>query len=290
MGGNLSDPWLVAALLIAAGVAALIVLVFQRKPRLDGDWRDHLTCLTQVTRTADGFTVSPMKDWSYTETGAKDKLYGEFAARYDDLKRIWFVVEPNGDSKYTAHTLLLFEFADDRLLAVTVEARLEKNEKWTAWKGLWNCFELFYMWASARDVLLGRAVMLKHSVFVYPTRLESERMKRTLCALLDTTAELAVKPRFYNTLFSNCTNELGKRADIPWHYSFILTGKSAEYLFSKGVIPGAPFSEVRRRADLTEWLRANNGLEGDAFDKLLLTHLRTLESGFEPPPLPSSAL
>lgn len=290
MNDNLlpSDPGLLATVAIAA-LAALIVMILQRRPRPDGNWRDYLARLSHVTIEPARFSVSPMKDWTYTADGAKDKHYGEFAARFDELRRIWFVVEPNGESRYTAHTLLLFEFTDERILAVTVEARLEKGEKWTPWKGLWNRFELFYMWASARDVLIGRAVMLKHSVFVYPTRLPEDRMRRTLVALLETTASLETRPRFYNTLFSNCTNELGKRAGVPWHYSFILTGKAAEYLFSKGVIPGGPFSEVRRRADLTEWLRVNNGLESCAFDKLLLTHLRTLESGFEPPPLPSSS-
>lgn len=260
--------------LVAIAAGFLLIRAFLRKPRLEGNWRDYLARTPHIDIGPDGFVIDPLKDWSYASEGAEGKRYTEFSAHFDDLKRIWFVVEPNGNSKLTAHTLLLFEFARDILLAVTVEARLEKEEKWTAFKGLWNRFELFYMWASARDVLLGRAVMLKHRVFVYPTELSDERMRAVLTALLETTKALETKPRFYNTFHSNCTNELGKRAGIPWHYSFVVTGKSAEYLFKRGIIPGTEFSRVRARADVTEWLKANNGLESEAFDGALLAHLR----------------
>lgn len=92
---------------------------------------------------------------------------------------------------------------------------------------------------------------------------------------LRTTAALEKTPRFYNTLFHNCTNELGKEAKIPWNFSFVLTGKSPDYLFRKGLIPCGSIAEARQRADMTAWLKAPGAGEKAAFDAMLLAELRS---------------
>jgi hypothetical protein len=173
-----------------------------------------------------------------------------------------------------AHTLLIFEFSNDRLLAITIEARLTKGERWTAFRGLWNQFELLYLWASARDVLTGRAVFLKHKVYVLPLLLTDEQLQNLFHNLLRTTAKLETHPRFYNTLFSNCTNELAKGAGLGWHYSFWFTGRAPYQLFHLGVIPGTSYADVMKTADFTERIKALNALPPETFDSTLLAELR----------------
>ena len=266
----------IATVLIAAFVSALIclVLIFTRRPSNTRDWRDHLAQLPHIELDAARFSVKPERDWSFSPDGPAVRTSRAFEGAFADLKRIWLVVEPNGDMDWTAHTLLMFEFPDDRLLAITIEARLAKGERWTAFRGLWNQYELLYLWASARDVLTGRAVFLKHRVYIYPLILTDEQRQNLLRNMLKTSQGLETKPRFYNTLFSNCTNELAKRAGLGWHISFVLTGLAPYQLFRIGVIPGASFPDVKAKADYTERIKALNAGPAESFDSALLADLR----------------
>ncbi|MFZ1991259.1 MAG: DUF4105 domain-containing protein [Alphaproteobacteria bacterium] len=266
----------IATALIVTLVSALVclVLILARKPSNMRNWRDHLAQLPHVEMTAERFSVKPERDWSFSPEGPAVRSTHAFEGVFADLKRVWLVVEPSGTSDWTAHTLLMFEFPNDRLLAITIEARLTKGERWTAFRGLWNQFELLYLWASARDVLTGRAVFLKHRVYIYPLILTEEQRQNLLRNMLKTTEALETKPRFYNTLLSNCTNELAKRAGLGWHYSFVLTGLAPYQLFHIGVIPGTSFEDVKAKADFTECIKAFNALPPQDFDKALLAELR----------------
>ena len=61
--------------------------------------------------------------------------------------------QPQPGQPYAAHTLLLFEFPGDRMVGLTVEARLEKTETYSAVDGMFNRYELAYMWNTAKELL-----------------------------------------------------------------------------------------------------------------------------------------
>ena len=44
-----------------------------------------------------------------------------------------------------AHTLVMFEFAGERMIGLSIEARREKNKKYDALAGAFNAFELAYI-------------------------------------------------------------------------------------------------------------------------------------------------
>ena len=116
-----------------------------------------------------------------------------------------------GTEGYAAHTLVLFEFAGDRVIGLTVEARREADEKYDAFGGLFNKFELAYIWSTAKELLTRRAVFLKKEICVYPLQLSGDSRRRDfLRRCCSKRSTVSTKPRFYNTFISNCTNELGK--------------------------------------------------------------------------------
>jgi hypothetical protein len=118
--------------------------------------------------------------------------------------------------------------------------------------------------------------MLNHDVFVYPVLLTEAQKRDLLRRLVERTASLEAHPRFYNTLYSNCTNELAKATDLKWNIAFILTGLSDEYLYKKGFFPGATFEEAHQRSDFTAFTRTWNGQAqpGADFDSDALAELR----------------
>jgi Domain of unknown function (DUF4105) len=259
---------LAAWALLALGACAL------GPARADRDWYPYLARVSQVERSETAFTIAPISDWSYNRDGPTAQTYASAAFALDDLRQVWFVLEPQPGSALAAHTLLLFEFTDDRLLGLTIEARREAGEEYSAVRGAFNAFELSYLWGSARDFLTRRAVLLGHEVFVYPVAIADERKRRLLTWLLQRTDELEARPRYYNTLFSNCTNELAKAAGFSWAPAFILTGRSDEYLFRRGIIPGADFATAHARSDLSDFIAGLNEAPPEAFDAALLAELR----------------
>ncbi|MEO0983041.1 MAG: DUF4105 domain-containing protein [Pseudomonadota bacterium] len=262
-------------LAVLAAFALFISVVLAKSPRLDRDWRTELAVLPQVSWTGETATVSGVRDWRYGPQGPRDQRYFETQMELDALARVWFVMEPFRDSEAIGHTFVLFEFDDGRLMGLTIEARKEMGEPYSPLKGVFNAYELHHVWATARDLLTRRAVFLEHKLYVYPLELTDVQRKAYLQRLLETSAALAREPRFYNTLVSNCTNELAKVADLDWHYAFILTGYAARALHDRGLISNAAaFEETRDRAELTAEIATLNALPPSDFDRALLRELR----------------
>lgn len=267
-------PWSTAAISIAVLVVAFMIYMSSATPRLDRDWTENLAVMPKVTLAGDDFALDPVMDWSYTADGPASKDATTFAARISEVKNIWFMVEPQPGQAYAAHTLLLFEFPDDRIVGLTVEARLEKNETYDAVAGMLNKYELAYMWNTAKEVLERRAVYLDKDIYIYPLTLSAEQRQSFLRGLLERSIDIQVHPRFYNTLASNCTNELAKAAKLAWHHSWILTGYSPQRLYDLKMIPGPTFKAARERAFIADQLRAWNDLPSRDFDRTLLAELR----------------
>jgi hypothetical protein len=267
-------PWKTAGIAIAALLAVLILPVVTAQPRLDRDWVDNLAIMPVVERTETGFALDRATDWTYTDEGPATQTTVPFAANYDDLRNVWFVVEPQPGGDYAAHTLILFEFTGDRIIGLTVEARLEKGETYDAIAGIFNKFELAYVWSTARDLLDRRVTFLDKLVYVYPLQLSDTQEKDFLKALLQQTVEVSTHPRFYNTFTSNCTNELAKVAKFDWHYSWVLTGYSPQYLFDQKMIPGATFDAAKETALMSKEIGSWNGLSSAEFDAALMGELR----------------
>jgi hypothetical protein len=267
-------PWRAAAWLLVVVLALASLRVCGAQPRLDRNWVDNLAVMPKVEATEAGFALDGVVDWSYTKDGPATQSVGDFATAYDDLRDVWFVVEPQPGGDYAAHTLVLFEFAGDRIVGLTVEARLEKGETYDAVAGVFNNFELAYVWASARDLLTRRVTFLDKDVYVYPLKLDAQQKLDFLKALLGQTVEVSTHARFYNTFTSNCTNELAKVAKLDWHYSWVLTGYSPQRLFELKLIPGETFEAAKERALVKREIASWNDLSRDDFDRALMNDLR----------------
>jgi hypothetical protein len=263
------------AILSIAAILALGAFASVTGPaRADRNWYPYLARTTDVELGADRFAVTPVSDWSYARSGETAQTYGDASYGFDQLRHVWFMLEPQPGSQLAAHTLLLFEFEGDRLLGLTIEARREVNEDYSALSGLFNAFELAYVWGTARDFLTRRTVMLDHEVFIYPVAISADQQRALLQRLLERTQSLETQPRYYNTILSNCTNELAKAAELDWTPAFIFTGRSDEYLFRHDILPGGSFARAHARSDMTDFITALNQAPPERFDAELLAELR----------------
>ena len=267
-------------------IAAIVLILllgateFANHPaRLQRNWHPYLSHITRVEMQGDRFTVAPVTDWSYAAAGPTSQTYISASYNISDVQAVWFVIEPDPKLSFAAHTFMLFEFPGDHLLGLTIEARREANEDYSALAGTFNQFELSYLWGTAHDLLTRRAVMLQHRVEVFPVSIPRDQMQTMLRNVLERTQSLEYTPRYYNTLFSNCTNELAKAAGFHWAPAFILTGESDEYLFDRHLLDAPSLAVARQRAEMEQFIIASNsGSEGE-FDHRLLTELRSRQTG-----------
>ena len=85
-----------------------------------------------------------------------------------------------------------------------------------------------------------------------------EYLARIIRQLTEETAALATEPRWYHTLATNCTSTLIQYVNeiepdaIPWHYSYVLTGRTDDYLARLGYLDLASAQPISRA-----WLAEN---------------------------------
>ena len=97
------------------------------------------------------------------------------------------------------------------------------------------------------------------------TRLRTprERARALLVEYIEQANDLAVNPKFYNTLTTNCTTAIFEMmravtSSIPFDWRIILTGYLPGYLYEHGAVDTrVPLEELRERADVTARVDGN---------------------------------
>ena len=97
-------PWRTAGLAVAALSAVLATPVLLAEPRLDRKWVDNLAHMPNVSLSPGSFALDHVADWSYTREGPATREAITFANMFDDLRNVWFMVEPQPGGEYAAHT------------------------------------------------------------------------------------------------------------------------------------------------------------------------------------------
>jgi hypothetical protein len=228
------------------------------KPPLQGDWQDQLTVPSIAEFSGDCVTVRNVRNFRYNPT--EDDLHpGYYDKTYDltHIKRVWFMVEPFNSHKMVAHTLVSFEFSSGDCLAISMEARKTKSQGFSAWNGLFRTYPLIYVAADERDVILLRANVRKDNVYLYSIKLnDPSDTKPLLIDILTTMNELvSTHPRWYHSLFANCTSSIAKHINkitsrrIPlWSWQLWLTASADALALKHGFLDTTmPLRQAREK-------------------------------------------
>ena len=157
-----------------------------------------------------------------------------------------------------AHTLVSFGFADGRRLVFSLEIRRERDEAFSALGGFFRKFETVIVAADETDIIRTRTNARGEDVYLYRLQLRPDQLRRVFLGYLERAAQLRERPRFYNTLTSNCTTivfELARRLSpsLPLDYRLLLSGYFANYVFDQGVLtPGYSFAQLHAAGRITE--------------------------------------
>lgn len=232
---------------------------FTMAPSADSTWTEDQSKTVTADVDENVITLHNVRNWTYDASGPLSKEWIDMKVDPRKVERVWFVIVPISSWKAISHTFLSFEFTDGRTLSFSIEARREDGETYQPFLGALRSYELGYLWGTERDFIARRLVYQDDPVRMYPLTLPEGGDEALLRALVEETNELALKPRFYNTLTANCTNLLATIVNerypktLPSHYSWVLTGYSDTYLMREGFIEILDASESNTQAhyDLT---------------------------------------
>ncbi len=253
-------------ILIAALAAAILFAVAWSaiRPSNERDWIAEHAFLPRTQFDGDFATITNVRAFDHCPSGGPPVRLWE--TRTVDLSRIesvWLALSLFEQSwRGPAHSFISFGFADSTFLAVSVEARKEKDEIYSIGRGMTKRFELVYVVADEEDVLKLRAVCREDRVFLYPLKVDPEKGRELLVEMLKGANELAANPDFYNTVWNNCTTVIIDRANavaskrIPGGLHSFLPGYSDKILHSLGLIEGGEsLDEIRERYHVNDVAR-----------------------------------
>jgi Domain of unknown function (DUF4105) len=155
-----------------------------------------------------------------------------------------------------AHTIMSFGFDDGRYLDFSIELRRTQNGQYSALAGFFKTHELVFIGGDERDLMTLRTVR-NEQILLYRLRTPPERARALLVEYIKQANDLAVNPKFYNTLTTNCTTAIfdmmhAVTSSIPFDWRIILTGHLPGYLYEhEAVDTRIPLEELQKRADVT---------------------------------------
>lgn len=191
-------------------------------------------------------TLDNIRNNYYRSTDDFDVRYYQTKFDVKKLKKAYLITDPFG--KLASHTMLDFEFDDGQKVVLSVEIRREVDEVFGNFKGLFNGYELYYVWSDEKDVIKLRTNYRMDNVYMYPLKMSEENIQKLFLEAIQRTNELKNKPEFYNLLVNNCTTNLAemlqnvynKKIIVDWRYlaPAYAEGLSMKYDLIDGNISG----------------------------------------------------
>lgn len=246
---------------LALAVVTLFLVVLAwfvlLKPSNSRDWAAEVAQLPWSSVDGDTLAIRNVRDFDYRSENdftAKwsDRTYDLAKLRTADLMLVYW------GSKAIAHAMVSFGFEDGQYLAISVETRKERSESYSALQGFFRQYELYYVFASERDVVRLRTHHRGEDVYLYRTTLTPAQARGALLSYVKRANSLKDRPEFYNALTSNCaTNVLehareGKLpAELSWE--ILLSGYAARQAYRNGRLDTSmPFDELEARSRIND--------------------------------------
>ncbi len=138
-----------------------------------------------------------------------------------------------------AHTIVGFGFDDGPRLDFSIETRKERGESYSSIAGFFKQYELAIVAADERDVVRVRSNIRGEDVRIYRLRMTPADAQRLLREYIAAANDLALTPRFYNTLTANCTNLVFDMVrvihpGVPMDPRVVLAGYLPNYAYDLG--------------------------------------------------------
>ena len=261
-------------------------------PSNDRDWQGDVAVLPFVEQNGNMVTVRNIRHFTYrTETDYEpayyDKTFDLDALDSVDLITVYWMGEA------IAHVMLSFGFDGKDFLCLSIETRKEVGEAYSSIKGFFKQYELVYVAGDERDLIRLR-IGYRHppeDVYVYRTRVPPENARKLFLEYAKEMNELYAKPKFYNTLTTNCTTNVIRHfrafgGQVRYNWKILLSGYTPLYAYELGALEdGLPFEALRASSHVNavaESVGDRDDFSERIRDSLPGVKVRTLRPGASP--------
>ncbi len=248
-----------------AGLVALWTIWWVRMhPSATRNWVPENRHQPTAKIHGDILTVDHVRNFDWTSKRAFIESWEQRTYDLSKLAALDMFVCTWGDPRI-AHTMVSFDFTDQPPLCFSIETRREVGERWTPLAGFMKGYELLMLAADERDIVKSRINLRGEDVRLYRVYSTDEMRRKILTRYVAQMNTLARRPRYYNTVFANCTIEIAQlvRAaghKFPLDWRLLVSGYVADFLYDLDLLDSSrPFAELRAMADISAKSRAADG-------------------------------
>lgn len=235
--------WLGIGIFFVFFAYLILWIVFQ--PSHDRDWELGHESLPHITYTATSseIFIDNYRNFSWTGVKTADVNYETRTFNLDEMTGVDVFISHFDDFEGLAHIFLSFGFSRGERIVISLETRRESDEEFSPFLGILRQFEIIYVVGSEEDIVGSRTGHRDERVYLYPTKASPEQARELFNLLVSEINDVYKKPRMYNTLTHNCTNELTRLVEKMSSVNFPLTWKT--------ILPGY-FDEVLYEMELID--------------------------------------
>lgn len=222
-----------------------LVLVLLFRPSHNRDWElghEELP-LIEYSSTSSEIVIKNFRNFSWSDVKEADVRYESRSFDLDKLEGVDVFISHFAEFEGLAHIFLSFVFEDNKNIVVSLETRRESDESFSPVLGLLRQYEIIYVVGSEEDLVGVRTGPRNERVYLYQTKATPEQARDLFDLLAKDINDVYEKPRMYNTLTHNCTNELTRPVEKMSTVNFPITWKT--------IMPGY-FDEVLYELELIE--------------------------------------
>jgi hypothetical protein len=225
------------------------------------DWTPDVARTARATFDGSRVTIENVRNFNYRSEDDYDQRWETRTYDLDQVTGVDLFMSFWGPTEI-AHTIVSWEFAGGQHLAISIETRKEKGESYSALRGFFRQYELYYVVADERDLIGLRTNYRGEQVYLYRIHLPAAQARALLVDYLAEVNQLADHPQWYNALTQNCTTtirghvqNIGASGRLDWR--MLANGHLDQLLYERGQIDtDLPFDELRARSNITEKAKA----------------------------------
>ena len=245
------------------GIMMVMVAVAwaQVRPLQHRDWVPELSRGIEADIEGDTVHLRNVRDFRWR---TRDDGEARWIEQTVDLNRLQTVdfISKIWASPHIAHTMISFGFEDGQHIVFSAEIRREKGESFSELGGFFKKFELILIGATEEDIVKLRTHARGEDVSIFPLTMTPEQKRSLFLSYLKLGNDLAARPRWYQTITTNCTTVIWKLARtvdprLPMDWRILLSGHTEDYLYDLGVIANdRPLDGIKAKAHVTQKARA----------------------------------
>ena len=230
-------------------------------PSNSRDWTPDVARTARATFDGNRVTIQNVRNFNYRSENDYDQRWETRTYDLDRIQGVDLFISFWGPTEI-AHTIVSWDFNDGQHLAISIETRKEKGESYSALRGFFRQYELYYVVADERDLVGLRTNHRGEQVYLYRIRVPPAQARALLVDYLDEVNSLADHPEWYNALTQNCTTtirghtqHIGAAGSFDWR--LLANGHLDELLYERGQIDNSlPFADLKLRSNITDKAKA----------------------------------